>query len=434
VTAPAERAAWLPPLIAGLVLLAVLAVGSALVVPWSVPGAGAVAVDWTRDFSPAEHDLANAFHARLRPPVYLGLAVALAVSALLGLTTLGARLVAAAAAPLGGGLLAQVVAGTVAVLLVVRLATLPLAAWREVVLRDAGLSTRTFGGWAADVARGFAVEAVVAVLAVAGIVAFARWLPRTWWVAAAAGAAVLVLVLSFGYPLLVEPLFNRFTPLPDGPLRSELLDLAERDGSPVDEVLVADASRRTSTLNAYVSGFGGSRRLVVYDTLLATLPEDEVRSVVAHELAHVRHRDVLVGTALGAAAAAAAVCLLAALAAGTGLVVRAGAASLADPRSLALLLALAALAGAVVTPIESLVSRRVEARADRHALDLSADPDALARLQRSLALRARSDLDPPAVVYALFATHPTAPERIGAARSWALANGRPVPADLVPTE
>ena len=73
---------------------------------------------------------------------------------------------------------------------------------------------------------------------------------------------------SFAYPLVVEPVFHSFQSLPAGPLRTQVLELAERDGVPVDDVLVADASRRTTALNAYVSGFGSSRRVVLYDTLV----------------------------------------------------------------------------------------------------------------------------------------------------------------------
>ena len=122
---------------------------------------------------------------------------------------------------------------------------------------------------------------------------------------------MLVLLGSFVYPLLVEPLFNSFTPLPDGSLRTRILALADAEGVHVDDVLVADASRRTTTLNAYVSGFGGTRRVVVYDKLVEDLPEDEALSVVAHELAHARHDDVVTGSVLGAAGALVAVGLLA---------------------------------------------------------------------------------------------------------------------------
>ena len=127
------------------------------------------------------------------------------------------------------------------------------------------------------------------------VIATARRWRRAWPAVAGVLLAVLVLLGSFVYPLLVEPLFNSFTPLPDGSLRTRILALADTEGVHVDDVLVADASRRTTTLNAYVSGFGGTRRVVVYDTLVEDLPEDEALSVVAHELAHARHDDVVTG-------------------------------------------------------------------------------------------------------------------------------------------
>src|SRR5207248_550589 len=125
-------------------------------------------------------------------------------------------------------------------------------------------------------------------------------------------------------PVLVEPVFNRFTPMPPGPLRTDLLALAARDGVPVRDVLVADASRRTRAVNAYVSGLGPIRRIVVYDTLLDQAPPAEVESVVAHELGHAKDNDVLTGTLIGALGAAAAVCGLYLLGSWTALLRRAG--------------------------------------------------------------------------------------------------------------
>ena len=90
-----------------------------------------------------------------------------------------------------------------------------------------------------------------------------------------------MVLLSFVLPVVVEPIFNKFTPMADGPLRTELMALAARDGVPVRDVLVADASRRTRAVNAYVSGFGPTRRIVVYDTLLTEATPDEVVSVAA---------------------------------------------------------------------------------------------------------------------------------------------------------
>ena len=143
--------------------------------------------------------------------------------------------------------------------------------------RDYGLSTQSWAGYLGDVARGLARRAWWSprvVDAGAGRLrpAVARGPGRPW---PAAALACLVVVGSFVYPVLVEPIFNTFTPLPDSPLRTAVLELADREGVPVDDVLVADASRRTTTLNAYVSGFGSTRRVVLYDTLVDDLPEDQ---------------------------------------------------------------------------------------------------------------------------------------------------------------
>jgi STE24 endopeptidase len=309
----------------------------------------------------------------------------------------------------------------------------PVAARGEVVARRFGLSTRDWGGFWADQAKGFVVGAVLLVAVVLGFYALTRAMPRLWWAPASAAAAVLVLLLSFVAPLLIEPVFNHFTPLPAGPLRSSLLNLAQRDGVPVRDVLVADASRRTTALNAYVSGFGSTRRIVVYDTTVERASPTEVELIVAHELGHAKRNDVLVLTAVGALAAAAGVCLLYLLLSAGPLPRWAGVSGATDPRSVALLLALVSVLGAVSGPAQLLVSRRIEARADVHALNLTREPAAFAAMQRRLAVTNLSDLAPNPLVYGLFSSHPTGPERIAIARDWATLHHAPVPPDLAPT-
>jgi STE24 endopeptidase len=203
--------------------------------------------------------------------------------------------------------------------------------------------------------------------------------------------------------LLVEPLFNRFTSLPDGSLRSQVLALAEAEGVRVDDVLVADASRRTTSLNAYVSGYGSTRRVVLYDTLVEDVPEDQALSVVAHELAHARHDDPLVGTLLGAAGVLVGVGLLGLMIGG----------SASDPRRVPRVLALLAVAMLVSSPVQSGISRVIETRADLDALAATEDPDAFVGLHRRLALRSLADPSPPRWSQWFFGTHPTVLDRIG---------------------
>ncbi|MBD0292810.1 MAG: M48 family metalloprotease [Jiangellaceae bacterium] len=402
------------------VLLTALIVAVVLATPWDpLAGASPPSADPGRDFSAAELAELDAHQARIRPPTYTGLAVGLAVTVLLGMTPLGARLVTAAARPLGGGWVWQVLLGGLAVLLVIRLATIGFSAWAEAVRRAAGLSTRSWLGWAADLAKSFGLQAAATLVALLAMIALARALPRSWWAFGAVAAGAAVVALAFAYPLIVEPVFNRFTPLPPGELRTSLLRMADRSGVPVDEILEADASKRTSTLNAYVSGLSATRRIVVFDTLTDRSPPAQVRSVVAHELGHAAEQDVRDGALLGALGAAAAVCLLGGLLRMPALLDRSGASGPDDPRIIALVLAVVAVAGLVSSPAQALVSRRVEARADVHALDVTADPQAFAEMQRSLVLAAKADPEPPAILFGLFASHPTGPQRIAMARAWA---------------
>ncbi len=406
-------------LVALLAILVVFAAVAALTVPWHVLAGSHPHAAVSHDFSPADVSQERAFHAALRPMAYAGLLVGLAVAGVLGLTPLGGRLIVAAGRPFGGGWVSQVLVGSVLVAVIGRLATLPFDLRAEAVLRDYGLSTQNWSGWLLDSAKGLAVSAVTTGLVLCAVVALARHFPRTWWALAATLVAAFVVLASFSYPLVVEPVFNRFTPMADGRLRTELLGLAQRDGVPIRDVLVADASRRTTALNAYVSGFGGTRRIVVYDTLLAQASRQEVEVVVAHELGHAKRGDVLHGTLLGALGAAAAVCALALLLTWPALLRRAAVSGPGDPRMLALVLFLVMAGSLALQPGSNLVSRRIESRADVHAMQLTCDLPSFVASQRRLALANLSDLDPSPVVYAFFFTHPTAPERLALAREYA---------------
>ena len=322
--------------------------------------------------------------------------------------------------------------GGLLILLIVRLCTMPFAAASEAIRRDVGLSTRSWQAWAIDVAKGFGITSALTLTALLVLVVLARRFPTWWWAIGAIGGALLVVVVSFGYPVIVEPIFNRFTPMADGQLRTSLLELAARDGVPVDDVLVADASRRTSSLNAYVSGFGSTRRIVVYDTLLDRANDGEIRSVVAHELGHAKENDVLTGTLLGALGAAVVVTALSLVLSWTPLLRHSGVSGIGDGRVVALLLALIAVTSLLTTPLQSWASRRIEARADVHALELTRDPTTFTQMQRRLALASKADLTPNPISSALFGTHPTTAQRMATARAWAMNNDVPVPPPLVP--
>jgi STE24 endopeptidase len=290
----------------------------------------------------------------------------LAVAAWLGFGPVGRRWVAR----LRGWWWVRVVVLVAGLTLVGVLVTLPFGvALRRLGLQE-GLVAGTWTDWGVDQAKGYVVTVVGTSIAVVALVGCMRRLPRLWPAVAGLAAAILVVLGSFAYPLVVEPVFNTFESLPEGPLRSQVLALADAEGVPVDDVLVADASRRTTTLNAYVSGFGNSRRVVLYDNLVSSTPTDETLSVVAHELAHAKYDDVLTGTLLGAAGAALGVGLL-----GFLLVVprreRAGERSQDGPDQVSVVprvLALVAIATFLVAPVQNGVSRAIETRADQTVL------------------------------------------------------------------
>ncbi|WP_431681022.1 M48 family metalloprotease [Kitasatospora sp. KL5] len=370
------------------------------------------------DFTPEQVARGRALRREQLPWMLGGALTALALTLVLGLTPAGAGLVTWAGGLFGGSRTAEVLGGAAALAVLGQLVRLPFGARVRTVRARYGLVTQGWGGWALDAVRGLALGLALLLPAALGLYALTDRSPTRWWIPGAALAALLVAALSFLHPLLIEPVFNRFTPMPEGPLRGALLGLAERDGVRVREVLVADASRRTTALNAYVSGLGSTRRIVAYDTLLATAEPREVELVVAHELGHVKHRDVLTGTLLGALGAAAAVAVTGLAATWQPLLDAAGADSAADPRSLPLLAALVALIAAATGPLQAAASRRIEARADRHALELTNDPAQFIAMQRRLAITNVSDVDPPRLLVLLFATHPSATRRITAARTW----------------
>ena len=354
-----------------------------------------------------------------------GYAADLAILAALALSGPGRAVVRGVAGLAGGWAPGRVMLAILTVLAVRAAVGLPfsLRAYRQDA--RAGLATQRLGGFLRDWAKGRGVGLVLTLLPLTALVLGARWEPPGWPLVAAAAAVLLVLALAVAGPVLIEPLFNQFTPLEAGPLRARLLDLAATMGVPVRDVLVADASRRTTRVNAYVSGLGRTRRVVVYDTLLAAAGPgspggaDEVALVAAHELAHVRHRDVLWGT-IGAAALAALSVLAAVALFDLDPVRRAlGVGGLGDPLAAPGLLLLGATGGLVVAPVASAISRWAEARADWVSLEVTRDPATAVAVERRLALENRADLRPNRLLMLLFASHPSTMARIAQARLWA---------------
>lgn len=383
---------------------------------WSsgVPQVEAAALgDW---FDPAElarnRDYRRGLWAMAAIGAPLGAATAVAV-AMLGGRWRPAVVRVARARPWRAGLLTG--AGLATATAVV---ALPLAATRYAWGRDFGLVTQPVGSWLADWGKGLGIQVVIGGLLGAGAAVLIARLPRAWWAVLAALVAGLVYAGSLLSPLVIEPLFQRTRPLDDPALEADVLAIARRAGVAADDVKVNDASARTTAANAYVSGLGGSRHIVLYDTLLRDFPPDQVRMVVAHELAHVERHHVLKGSTWAAALALPACLLVFAVVGwrtGFGAPGRGPAGCDLVVRRVAIAAAAAAVIGAASAPMATWVSRAYEREAEWRALELTSDEVAAIGLQRGLVERSLGVPDPPRAVRVWFGTHPTALERIGMA-------------------
>ncbi|MDQ3915811.1 MAG: M48 family metallopeptidase [Actinomycetota bacterium] len=357
-------------------------------------------------------------HGAYRRPGYVSYVVGLVLQVVtLAVLARGpwGRLVAALETRIGPWPVRAMVAGAAVALILVAV-TLPLAYVRGFVVEHAwGLSTQGAPGWVADRLKGAAVGAITSAVAAVVFFGVLRWQPATWWLWGWGAFTGLTAVMVFLWPVVVAPLFNDFTPLEPGPLEERVRSLAADVGVPVDDVLVADASRRTTAENAYVAGLGGTKRLVLYDTLLAAGTDDQTAFVVAHELGHQAERHVTKNLLISSAGLFAGFAFLGWLGTRASPWGWANATGAGDLRALPLLVLLMTVLTLVAMPLQAALSRRFEADADRIAIGLTGDPDAAVSAFRRLALNNLADLDPPPVAVALFYSHPPIPDRIEAA-------------------
>jgi STE24 endopeptidase len=282
---------------------------------------------------------------------------------------------------------------------------LPVSAVARERAKDVGLVTQDWLGWAGDVAKSTAIGAVLAAVGGAVVVFALRRFGRRWWMPAAVVVVAFGVITTYATPIVIDPLFNRFDRL-NGPLRGEILALARKADVKVGQIYVMDASRRTTAANAYVTGLGSTKRVVIYDTLLDKFPPDAVRGVVAHELGHVHYRDVPHGLLYLLIVAPFGMLAVARL---SERMTRPGASPVP-----AVALAIALLVPAI-TMISNQLSRDVEARADRFSMQLTHDPKGLIEFQRKITIQNVGDPDPPGWISFLLGTHPTAVQRIGQA-------------------
>jgi STE24 endopeptidase len=364
-------------------------------------------------------DKAARYHRLKRQAAVISLALTALVLA--GLLLSGASRVLADAAGAwahasAGRFSPAAVALYVILLAVVQEATaFPLTYYRGFFLEHRyGLSSETPGRWLRDHAKAAAIGLLLAVAGAEVVYFLLVVLPSWWWLASAAVFAAAMFGIAKLLPLALLPLFYKFTPLERESLRARLVSLSERAGVPVLGIYEWGLGEKTRRANAALVGTGGTRRIIVSDTLLAEYSDDEIEVIMAHELAHHVHRDILSSLVaesvlLVTAFAAAAV----ALATGWG---RIGLRSPSDIAGLPLLLLAGGAVSVAATPAVNAWSRWCERRADRYALTLTGRPAAFISAMKRLASQNLAEERPSRAVLWLFHTHPPIEQRIEAAR------------------
>jgi STE24 endopeptidase len=331
-----------------------------------------------------------------------------------------------AARRIGRGWLGTLIVYVALLIVLVSLATLPLDFYQQYVRQHAyGLSNQTLGKWASDSATSLALSLVVAPLLAVVPYGLLRRSPRRWWLWAGLATLPILVATSIVVPIWISPLYNDFGPLSDKVLEARILDQASAAGIEGSRVFEVDKSVDTPTLNAYVVGFGTTKRIVVYDTLLEKLTLDEILFVLGHEMGHYALRHVLILLGLNWLLAMLALWVVHRSAGGT---LRRfghhfGFDRLDDPASIPLLLLLTSLVSFAIQPVALAYSRYQEREADRFGLELTRDNRAAATAFVKLQQENLS-VPRPAPLYQLWrGSHPSLAERITFAneyRPWAI--------------
>lgn len=296
----------------------------------------------------------------------------------------------------------------------------PLSYYTDFVLPHRyALSRQTLGAWMLDQIKDVALSGLLGLAVLEVVYWLLRVAPATWWLWAALFMLGFTVVLGNLSPVLIAPLFYKFSPLEDEDLKNRLLALAQRAGARVEGVFTFDMSRKTVQANAALMGLGNTRRIVLGDTLLSSFSADEIETVLAHELGHHVHRDILWGIGVQSLLTLGGFWLAGqAMAWGSA---RLGYAGVADPAGLPLFLLAMGLFGLVTMPLSNIWSRSRERMADAYALEATGKPQAFADAMTRLANQNLSDAKPPAWVEFLLHSHPSISKRVAMARQFATA-------------
>jgi STE24 endopeptidase len=296
--------------------------------------------------------------------------------------------------------------------LVMSLPALPLTYYRQFVLeQEFGFNTTTPRLWVLDRVKGLVLATVLALPLLALILKIVQWAGAAWWLWAWAAMMLFQLLMVLIAPVLILPLFNKFSPLPNGTLRDKLLALAGRTQFHARNIQVMDGSKRSTHSNAFFTGFGRFRKIVLFDTLIQQLIEPELEAVLAHEIGHYKRRHIPKSLGLAAICSLVGFYVLSVLMQQEWFYRAFG----FQPGQTAIAFLLFALVSGLVTfwfsPLAHWLSRRHEFEADAYAARVMASAEPLMTALRKLNEKNLSNLTPHPLYSTVYYSHPTLLER-----------------------
>jgi len=299
--------------------------------------------------------------------------------------------------------------------------SLPLALTGTLIERAYGFSTIAPGLWIRDRCLDWAFSLIWAPLIPVALIIVNRF-PHSWWLVVGAVLTPVAFLLVIVYPVVVDRAYNRFTPLQDEALRQRLMETARKAGVENPEILVVNSSARTRKQNAYVTGLGPTKRIVIWDNTLKNMDPDMVVAVTAHELGHYALNHIWWGLLLQTVGLFIILWIMAQvlppIASRYGPVL--GVRGMTDPAVVPLAMLVLEVLLILQTPIAAAISRTMERRADMFALETCRDGKAMARALATFSTRDYGDPDPPRWYVYWAATHPPLRERVTLALDWSM--------------
>lgn len=295
--------------------------------------------------------------------------------------------------------------------LLIQLILLPLAYYRGYIIEHRfGLSNQTLAMWFSDYLKENGISILIFSLGMTGIYALMVYIPKYWWIISSAVLAIFIVAITYFYPILIDPLFYKFEKLKDTNFQEQIINIAGKAGIEVKEVLVADASRKTNKANAYFTGIGGSKRIVVFDNLINNFSRKETLNVIAHEIGHWYNWHIFKSIIVGIISGTAGLFLINAVFTYSNMV--------GDFKSILVIILLISIISFLSLPLQNAVSRTFERQADNFTMQATENPDAQIQLMLKLAESNLSNVSPHWYIKYFLYSHPPIMERIEAAKNF----------------